>query len=243
MKRKKLKEKQTTLPASVSESPRAIAARANSQLSTGPRTDEGKSIACRNAITHGLYATPVVIPELGESQNEYDVQVKTIVEHFKPRDAYESTLCHEIAECFWRLRRVRAYRRETTSLALKHADSAAMAAFVAGRNITIEDIQRRCHLPDTRHQNKADRVHNRLLRQIRDLSRELRQARGDNTSKDVQISVLLAAFEPQRDGERQNEPKRIENKAKYLDNKGIRGTMDAKDIRVIDVFEKKASKS
>ena len=40
--------------------------RRNAQLSTGPKTTNGKARASRNALTHGLFATDLLLPRLGE---------------------------------------------------------------------------------------------------------------------------------------------------------------------------------
>ncbi|MCP4542912.1 MAG: hypothetical protein GY832_37815, partial [Chloroflexi bacterium] len=51
-----------------------IANRRNAARSTGPKTEQGKAIASRNAITHGLATPDIVInsPNLTENAQHYD---------------------------------------------------------------------------------------------------------------------------------------------------------------------------
>src|SRR5256885_551006 len=52
--------KATTMPASAAQ---IAANRRNSQLSTGPKTDEGKARSRRNALKHGLTGEGVALPD------------------------------------------------------------------------------------------------------------------------------------------------------------------------------------
>ena len=44
--------------------------RANSELSTGPRTEEGKARSSQNSLKHGAFSKSILLP--GESQEEFD---------------------------------------------------------------------------------------------------------------------------------------------------------------------------
>ncbi len=86
---------------------RADVNRANAAHSTGPRTPEGKENSKRNSFKHGLYAKNLVIP--GEDPAELDrLRARLRAEH-QPGNETESILVNEIAENFWRLRRMREY--------------------------------------------------------------------------------------------------------------------------------------
>ncbi len=80
-----------------------LANRQNALKSTGPRTASGKSIASRNAVSHGLRAQQIVIA--GESQGEYNDFREVLVARMLPADPLEELLVDRIAASFWRLRR------------------------------------------------------------------------------------------------------------------------------------------
>lgn len=81
-----------------------------SRSTSGPRTPEGKAIASRNALKHGLTAKAVVI--FDEDAVEYDSFRVGFVESLAPADAVEEFLVDRITSCAWRLRRVVRIERE-----------------------------------------------------------------------------------------------------------------------------------
>ncbi|HVW86919.1 MAG TPA: hypothetical protein VHB50_19670 [Bryobacteraceae bacterium] len=80
-----------------------LANQTNATLSTGPRTEEGKSASSKNAITHGLFARRgVVRPEEIEAYAELSTRLWA---ELNPEGALEETLAYEIVNASWRLRR------------------------------------------------------------------------------------------------------------------------------------------
>ena len=79
--------------------------RQNAKHSTGPRTAEGKRIACMNAVTHGLTAEVKLLPD--EKPVEFNTRVKMIFEHYLPQNAYEVELAQNAAYCSWQMDRCR----------------------------------------------------------------------------------------------------------------------------------------
>ena len=73
---------------------------------TGPKTPQGKAVAARNAVTHGLHTQDVVLPHLGESQAEYDALLDGLTRELFPRTAVEQHYVTQIAQAMWRLRRL-----------------------------------------------------------------------------------------------------------------------------------------
>src|ERR1039457_5208343 len=68
--------------------PAQIAAnRANAQMSTGPRSAEGKSASRFNALKHGIDAASIVIP--GEDPAEYDALAADYLSDFRPQSPSE----------------------------------------------------------------------------------------------------------------------------------------------------------
>jgi hypothetical protein len=79
--------------------------RRNAQLSTGPRTPDGKARSSLNALTHGLTAAQILIPS--ESADEFESHAASFRDRFAPVDSVESFLVDQMIVAAWRLRRTR----------------------------------------------------------------------------------------------------------------------------------------
>ena len=84
---------------------RAEINRANSGLSTGPRTPEGKARSSRNSFKHGLYSQQLIIE--GEDPAEFDQLRATLRTEHQPVNSTEEILVDELSQHFWRMRRFR----------------------------------------------------------------------------------------------------------------------------------------
>ncbi len=86
--------------------PAQIAANlANSQKSTGPKSSSGKARSSRNSFKHGLYSKALVLPD--EDPAELDQLRASLRAEHQPINITEEILVNELAENFWRLRRMR----------------------------------------------------------------------------------------------------------------------------------------
>src|ERR1022692_3087918 len=83
---------------------RAATNRANSQHSTGPRTDAGKQRSSQNALRHGLTARIAVLPS--EDQAAYESHCRNFENEYQPATATETQLVQELADTSWRLNRI-----------------------------------------------------------------------------------------------------------------------------------------
>jgi hypothetical protein len=83
---------------------RAAVNRANSQHSTGPRTQPGKQRSSRNSLRHGLTAQTAVLPT--EDPEAYQRHIQQFLDEYAPATATETQLVHEIANTAWRLNRI-----------------------------------------------------------------------------------------------------------------------------------------
>jgi hypothetical protein len=83
---------------------RAATNRANSQHSTGPRTEPGKQRSSLNALRHGLTAKTAVLPT--EDPEAYQRHIQQFLDEYKPATPTETQLVHEIANTAWRLNRI-----------------------------------------------------------------------------------------------------------------------------------------
>ncbi|HEY3743583.1 MAG TPA: SEC-C domain-containing protein [Bryobacteraceae bacterium] len=88
--------------------------RANSLLSTGPTTSEGKLASSRNAQSHGLTTRDALLP--GEDLAEYQQHHAAYIDHFRPSGPIDIEAATEIADLRWRLRRVPAYEAQLISM-------------------------------------------------------------------------------------------------------------------------------
>ena len=84
---------------------RAEVNRQNALHSTGPRTPEGKLASSRNAFQHGLYSKQLVLP--GQDPAELDALRQDLRREHQPANTTEEILVNELAEHYWRLRRMR----------------------------------------------------------------------------------------------------------------------------------------
>jgi hypothetical protein len=100
---------------------RLDANRRNAQLSTGPRTEEGKNRSKLNAFRHGLTAQVVVMPE--EDLKRYQTFCQGFFTDWMPANTTETQLVQTLIDTQWRLNRSRA--NENSLFALGHFGTAA----------------------------------------------------------------------------------------------------------------------
>ncbi len=85
----------------MSSAAQVAANQANAQLSTGPRTIEGKAKSSYNALKTGLTGRTILV-----TKNEaelYDAHVLDYDARFNPQTPRETELVQSIADCRWRL--------------------------------------------------------------------------------------------------------------------------------------------
>jgi hypothetical protein len=92
-----------------------IANAANAQLSTGPRTEEGKRQSSQNARTHGLTAQHPVIPD--EDRAAFDELRAQLLAETKPQGTLQQIIFEELVHSAWNLGRVRAMEAELNASA------------------------------------------------------------------------------------------------------------------------------
>jgi hypothetical protein len=78
--------------------------RQNAQLSTGPRTLEGKQNSARNAVVDRLFSAPGNFVRPGE-QSEWDEFNTAFLVDLAPHGALETSIASELIRASWRLRR------------------------------------------------------------------------------------------------------------------------------------------
>jgi hypothetical protein len=77
---------------------------ANAQLSTGPRTEEGKTRSSLNAVKTGLTGRTVLLPS--EDAALYEQHVASFIRQYKPLGNEEQILVQSLADAQWCLLRI-----------------------------------------------------------------------------------------------------------------------------------------
>ncbi len=96
---------------------------ANSQHSTGPKSEEGKRRSSQNALRHGLTSTKIVVMPT-EDPAACELHVQSFTTECAPKGPIESHLVQALADLSWRLNRVAA-------IATKLLDEAASPEILA----------------------------------------------------------------------------------------------------------------
>ena len=126
--------------------------RRNALKSTGPRTEEGKSVSRWNAMKTGIQAKSVVIP--GEGSAALEQLTSDYHRQFQPASPVERFLVDSMIMAEWQLRR---YRRVEPQL--WNAGSSAEETFTENPALT------RLH----RRMDAAERSYHRAFRELRRL--------------------------------------------------------------------------
>jgi hypothetical protein len=72
---------------------------ANSQQSTGPKSDEGKAISSQNNFRHGLTGAFLVLP--WESREKFEALEQDLIAEHQPATPTESILVGKMAQSYW----------------------------------------------------------------------------------------------------------------------------------------------
>lgn len=84
---------------------KAAANAANAQLSTGPRTEEGKARSSQNALKHGLTAKQLIIRE--DEREEFEQFRVDFINDIEPEDTLEVVAVNHALHAAWNLKRFR----------------------------------------------------------------------------------------------------------------------------------------
>jgi hypothetical protein len=98
---------------------RINANRFNAQMSTGPRSTQGKAISRRNGLKHGLTGAGIVLLE--EDSSESEVRVAAFLADFDPRSAIGEALVGQMATLSIRMEQCARREEEATASRVRHA--------------------------------------------------------------------------------------------------------------------------
>jgi hypothetical protein len=156
---------------------------ANAQLSTGPRTEEGKARSSRNATKHGLFSRQLLVA--GEDPAALAMFRESVLRRLSPRDMLELQVVEQYVASSWRLRRIQAaeheaYLDEAETMKLELQESLGEIGskdlpqpsvglltwrmLKDGSNSTLERL--------SRHQQRLWNQMQRCLQQLREMQKE-----------------------------------------------------------------------
>ena len=150
--------------------------RANSQHSTGPKTEAGKTKSSLNALRHGLTGQIVVMPT--EDLHAYQLHLKSFTEEYDPKGATEANLVQALADTSWRLNRVAALETNlltmgvaTTRSPIADApdqvqDALSIVAALESQSKALSNL--------SMHSQRLSRQFERTVTQLRDLQQTRR---------------------------------------------------------------------
>jgi hypothetical protein len=108
----------------MSKEERARIARENGAKSRGPKTEAGRRRIAQANSKHGLYAVSATVLDI-ESLEAFNVLRDAAFAQWNPRNAFESQYVEEIADCSWRIARLRLCATHQGNVSIKQLRQAA----------------------------------------------------------------------------------------------------------------------
>jgi hypothetical protein len=165
--------------------------RANSQHSTGPKTEAGKKQSSLNALRHGLTGQILVMPT--EDLQAYQSHLNSFTDEYDPQGATESHLVQALADASWRLNRVAAL--ETNLLSITYTP----AGLVDG---LLDQAKALANL--SMHSQRLSRQFERTVAQLRDLQKTRRAQEKHDLNDLLDIMEMYESkgetYDPSEDG-------------------------------------------
>jgi hypothetical protein len=143
---------------------------ANSKLSTGPRTEEGKARVAQNAVRHGLSARHLVVRE--DEREIFEAFRSDLQSELDPQGAIELTTFEELLHAAWNLQR---FRRLESEVSLGTLDD-----FTDPQTTAVLDRL-------SRYQSRAQRAYYKALAELRTLQ----------TNRALRAVKLAAQIQPE----------------------------------------------
>ena len=195
-----------TLPTGEQPADRAAINRANSQHSTGPRTEAGKQRTRLNALRHGLTGQTVVLPE--DDLDKYQKRNQEFFAEYKPKGPTEMQLVQVLADTSWRLNRVTVLENSLLTLGIAEHEASvdtdhpqvhtnlAMAKAYREQNHVVANLGM--------HGQRLDRLFKETLKQLREIQAERRTLEKEQLKNAAVIMELHndkgLPYDPAQDG-------------------------------------------
>jgi hypothetical protein len=158
----------------------------NAQLSTGPKTEEGKKLTFLNARKHGFAGQIVVIP-IHEAA-AFDEHFKAFVTEYKPKGRTEEFLVQSLAEISWSVQQIRAQSTNLMTLAGQtHEPTIDMGDPDANSALAVAGQL----LENAKQINLLGIYEQRKMRNFKETRKELKEIQAER--KEVQRKELIEA--------------------------------------------------
>ena len=148
--------------------------RANAQLSTGPKTEEGKQRSRFNARKHNLTGQTLISSE-EDLQNYFDCSARLIAD-LRPEGEFEKRLAQSLADAQWQLDRARAIE---TNLLFQLATPHLPADADATTPIDWAEAQAKAFAENSKQLDLMSRYATRFHRQVLQIHAALIQVQKD----------------------------------------------------------------
>ena len=167
--------------------------RLNAQLSTGPRTAEGKKRSSLNALRHGLSGQIVVLPQ--EDMQAYLAFGQRLLDDMAPHGELEKQMVQTLVDTQWRLNRGRSV--ENSMFAIGHEGPAGdidvpnlqVHASMASARLFMQESDKVEKL--SRYEQRLTRTFTVILKQFREIQAERKQREANELYNAGLIRKLL----------------------------------------------------
>ena len=179
----------------MSSAAQTTANRANSQQSTGPKTEAGKAISSHNAVKSALTGQTILLPT--DDVPAYQRLVQTLIDLHRPVTYEEKILVQTLADTEWRLMRIRTLesgiyalgRRECADLHPECPDPQLRSALIETEiYLKFERDLKNLSLQETR----LLRMRKNDLARIRQIQAERKEAQ-ENANKQMPEQTVPAS--------------------------------------------------
>jgi hypothetical protein len=144
----------------------------NSQSSSGPRTEEGKSSSSRNAVRQGLFTVGDFVRP--EEEDDYEILCAELKEELAPVGLIENNLTAEIRRAMWRLGRCAEVEAE-------------LVGMLGNSSEPIPDAMQ--NEATARLQNSVDRARTQTHRLLHKCTTELRRLQTERLFREEALST------------------------------------------------------
>jgi hypothetical protein len=180
--------------------------RANSQHSTGPKTEAGKQRSSLNALRHGLTGQIVVMPT--EDLQAYQSHLKSFADEYHPHGATEAHLLQALADASWRLNRVAALETNLLTLGVASQFSpfsdSPQQIQDAMSIVSALESQSKALANLSMHSQRLSRQFERTVMQLRDLQETRRAQEREDLDSLIDIMEMCESegetYDPASDG-------------------------------------------
>jgi hypothetical protein len=180
--------------------------KANSQHSTGPKTDAGKQRSSLNALRHGLTSQIVVMPT--DDLEAYQLHLNRYAAEYHPEGATESDLVQVLADTSWRLHRVAALENNLLNLGMAREpnplSSAPPPIQDAMARVSALESQSKALSNLSMHGQRLSRQFERTINQLRALQKIRREQEKQEMEKVLDIIEMVEStgnmYDPTADG-------------------------------------------